>query len=57
MSEARLAAVTPIANGLIDAVRTYDKRWVAEVCANVHAGKVDLDALLVCLASKAACYE
>lgn len=53
---ARLSAVTPIANGLIDAVRSRDRQWVADVCEQVKAGRVDCDALLVCLAAKAA-YE
>lgn len=50
---ARLASVTPVANGLIDAVRARDRRWVADVCKQVAAGHIDRDALLVCLAAKA----
>lgn len=51
--EARLAAVTPVANGLIDAVRAHDARWIADVCKLVASGRVDRDALIVCLAAKA----
>lgn len=57
MSEARLVSVTPVANGLIDAVRSRDKKWIADVCKQVSAGRVDLDALLVCLADKAGGHE
>lgn len=52
--DSRLVAVTPVANGLIDAIRSRDQRWIADVCKQVAAGRVDLDALLVCLAAKAA---
>ena len=50
---ARLAAVTPVANGLIDAVRARDRYWVGDVLERVTAGEVDCQALLVCLAAKA----
>lgn len=52
--DARLAKVDPVAVGLIDAVRERDKWWIAAVCRKVAAGQVDVDALIVCLAAKAA---
>lgn len=54
MSEQRLAAVTPAARGLIEAVREGDKSWVAAVCKSVEKGCVDWRALLVALAGEAA---
>lgn len=53
MSDARLAQITPVANGLIDAVRARDARWVSSVCDSVRSGRVDWEALIVCLAAKA----
>lgn len=52
--DVRLARVIPVADGLIDAVRARDRRWVESVCMSVVAGKVDWEALIVCLAARAA---
>ncbi|WP_156316596.1 hypothetical protein [Leucobacter japonicus] len=54
MTEQRLQAVTPVARGLIDAVRDGDRSWVASVCQSVESGVVDWRALLVALAGEAA---
>lgn len=51
--DVRLRSVGPVAEGLIDAVKTRDKGWIRAVCESAESGRIDLPALLVCLAAKA----
>lgn len=54
MSEHRLEQVTPVARGLIEAVREGDGAWIRSVCRSIENGSVDWQALLVALAGEAA---